>query len=170
MPPQIYRLVKFIVQRRQIGVAIRNSFLTTCIENLEPLLLQRSHSHGAQPCTEPLELGQSLEHVVELLDVDAGNRDSLPRLDLDKTRSTQSPQSFADRSSRHSELPADARLVEPRTRLHLPGQNVLHECMEDFVRQSHDSPPLPACELTSAYTSEGYRAPDRYRPPLSRHA
>src|SRR5262245_26336567 len=42
------RLVKFIVQRREILVTLCNLSLTACIENLEPLLLKRGHPYGAQ--------------------------------------------------------------------------------------------------------------------------
>src|SRR5262245_1318726 len=43
---QINRLVKFIIHRCEICVAIRNSFLSMFVENVEALLLQRAHSDG----------------------------------------------------------------------------------------------------------------------------
>src|SRR5262249_29200791 len=46
MCAQINSLMKFIIHRRKIFIAICNSFLSMCVENLESLLFQRTHSDG----------------------------------------------------------------------------------------------------------------------------
>src|SRR5262249_46117799 len=47
MCAQINRLVKFIIHRCEIFVAVCNSFLSMFVENVEALLLQRAHSDSA---------------------------------------------------------------------------------------------------------------------------
>src|SRR5262249_52194264 len=44
---QINRLVKFIIHRCEIFVAVCNFFLSMFVENVEALLLQRTHSDSA---------------------------------------------------------------------------------------------------------------------------
>ena len=121
MSTLINEFVKFIVKSCKIFVAVRNSLLTCGVQYLEPLLLQGRHANRAEPGTEPFELRKSLKHVVKLLDINASNRHSLSRGNIYETRPAQSPERFPDRCAGNPKLPANARLVKPRTRLNNAG-------------------------------------------------
>ncbi len=138
----INEFVEFIVQRPEILIPVSDAFLATCIEHFQSLLFQGCHADGTQSCTEPFKLGEGLEHVVKLLNVNQGNRDALSWRDLNEAGSAQSTQGFADRSPRHAKLSANARLVKSGAGLDGTGQYVLDEGLEDFVGQRHGRSPV----------------------------
>jgi hypothetical protein len=133
----INKLVKLIVETGEVLLAISDLLLATGVQDLKPALLNRRHAHCAQARAETFKLGQCFEHVVELLDVYPRNSNSLSGSHLYQTCTTEAPERLANRRSRHAELAADTRLVEPRTRLDRPGENVLDERFENLVRQCH---------------------------------
>ena len=65
---------------------------------------------------------------------DPGHRNAFSRRGLHKACSAQPAESFANRCTGYSEFSTHARLVEPRPRLHVAGQDGFCEGMENFVR------------------------------------
>lgn len=64
-------------------ISISEFFLAISVEYFKPFLFQRGHSDRGQARAKSLKFGERFKHIIELLNLYAGNGNAFSRSDLD---------------------------------------------------------------------------------------